>query len=168
MQLMANDLRRTGSVADCATRSLGQCTLPAPIATETEPPAPPAATPLLKCTAISLRPGTSLLEATLAVALLGTLVLSTIPVVHGSRAASRHAVAVIETAVLAEYLASAARTRAHDVGANRNGLRTEGEFDTPFHGFHWTIEPADRTAADRTIVVTVYSKDASTALVVAR
>ena len=141
---------------------------PAPIATETDHPALPAATPRIRCIAISRRPGTSLLEATLAVALLGTLVLSTIPVVHGSRAAWRHAIAVVETAVLAEYLASAARTRAHDVVANTNGLPTEGEFDPPFHGFHWTIEQADRTAADGTIAVTVYSKDASTALVVAQ
>jgi hypothetical protein len=102
------------------------------------------------------------------VTLLGTLVLSTIPVVHGSRVASQHAIAVTESAVLAEYLASAARARAQDVSANRNGVRTEGVFDPPFDEFHWTITPADRTAADGTIVVTVYSSDASTALVIAR
>jgi hypothetical protein len=170
MQLMVTDLQRTGSAPDSATRGLRpmHARSQAPIVAETEDPTAPAAIPLLECMAISRRPGTSLLEATLAVALLGTLVLSTIPVVHGSRAASRRAIAVIETAVLAEYLASAAITRAHDAGSNLNNLPTEGEFDPPFHGFHWTIEPADRTAADGTIVVTVYSKDTSTALVVAR
>jgi hypothetical protein len=167
MQLMVNDLERTGSVPVSVPRGLRPMPArsPTPIANVTER-VPPAAS--LEGSATSCRPGTSLLEATLAVALLGTLVLSTIPVVHGSRAASRHAIAVTETAVLAEYLASAARARAQNVSATRNGLRTEGVFDPPFYGFYWTIEPADRTAANGTIVVTVYSRDASTALVVAQ
>jgi hypothetical protein len=167
MQLMVNDLERTASVPDSVTIRLRPMPAPTLIANVTEE-VPPAANPSLKGSATSCRPGTSLLEATLAVALLGTLLLSTIPVVHGSRAALRHAIAVTESAVLAEHLASAARTRAHHVGANRSSLRTEGVFDPPFYGFYWTIEPADRTAANGTIVVTVYSRDASTALVVAQ
>jgi hypothetical protein len=109
-----------------------------------------------------------LLEATLAVALLGALVLFSIPLVHGSRAATRHAIAAVEAAVLAEYLGSIVRTRSFEIDMTRSGPPIERTFDPPFDGFHWRIEPTDSKARVGAIVLTIYSTNARTTLVISQ
>lgn len=169
MHLMVNDSESTESGPDTAKRKLStlmHVRFPFPTLARTEDPAWPHTAAPGAYFVISRRPGTSLLEAILAVALLGILVLTTVPLAQSSRAASRHATAITETAVLAEYLVSAARTQAQNVSATRSGLASRGVFDPPFEEFQWIIEPAGHKAPDGTVVVTVYSMDASTALLV--
>jgi hypothetical protein len=128
---MANSLQRRGFVPEIAARKDSELVYDSFLA----PAAGTADRPrrvlprFRRRIVVSRRRGTSLLEATLAVALLGTMVVSTVPVVHASRRASRLTIAAVETAVLADYLASAARAREPDVGMSRNELSTKGEFD---------------------------------------
>jgi hypothetical protein len=170
MYLMVNGLQRSGpmphtGIGTC--RGLVFVPFSAPAPGSVHRPRPFAVL-CRKSIAVSRRRGTSLLEATLAVALLGTMVVSTVPVVHASRRASRLTIAAVETAVLADYLASAARAREPDVGMSRNELSTKGEFGPPFHGFQWIMESTDRPGADGAVVVTVHSRDTRITLVVAR
>lgn len=114
---------------------------------------------------ISTRAGTSLLEAVLAVALLGTLVLFTIPVVHGSRAATEQAIAVIETAALAEHMRNVLRVDGQSSDKSLVGRNAGGDFDPPFQGYHWRVGPTASGAAEHIAVITVSSTNASTTLV---
>lgn len=114
---------------------------------------------------LSRQAGSTLLEATLAVALLGTLVLSVVPVVHSSRAASRHARAGIETAVLAEYLASAARSGSIKGDVRSASIDLEGVFDPPLDEYSWTIRLRDHDGQSGTSAITVYSRYATSTVV---